>query len=95
MPEVILGTPGRTEPLRPAMQLGAGARYRSARPHSPKLCAASRVPISSSIIFMQFQYKTFHLPITAMTLPYRHQPATPSGILSQAELRRIVADMVD
>jgi len=44
---------------------------------------------------MFFQYKISHLPISAMTLPHRHQRATPSGTLSQAELRRIVADMVD
>jgi hypothetical protein len=44
---------------------------------------------------MQVQFKSLHLPINPIILPSRHPVTTPLGTLSQAELRRIVADMVD
>jgi hypothetical protein len=44
---------------------------------------------------MQVQFKSSHLRVNPVILFPRHSQATPFGTLSKAELRRIVADMVD
>jgi hypothetical protein len=44
---------------------------------------------------MLTQLKTFHLPLHALVPSPRSEAACPKGTLSRAELRRLVADMVD
>lgn len=46
-------------------------------------------------IVMLTQLMNFHLPLHTIVASPRREPAVPAGTLSQAELRRIVADMVD
>ncbi len=44
---------------------------------------------------MMTQLMNFHLPLHTIVAAPRRERETPAGTLSQAELRRIVADMVD
>jgi hypothetical protein len=52
-------------------------------------------PIFRDLMTMMTQLMNFHLPLHTIVAAPRRERETPAGTLSQAELRRIVADMVD